>query len=220
MLIKQKQVVQNQTCLAICAVIMLAIGVGSAHAELTIYQVENNPPGTGSGNEWLTLINTGPADTFSGYEIRTTHGRIGYHEVPTIMLNECEYYKITFRIQTIDNRDDAVQLLKGGAVIYETPVIKDTANNARFWTNQNVTDTCASPVTGEQEPVEVTVVPSNVTTTDQGIVELEMLSLNVTTTDQRIAELEAENARLRAIIVDLQTKIQGIIDILNSFLPK
>lgn len=104
--------------------------------------------------------------------------------------------------------------------MYETPVIKDTANNNRFWTNHDVTDTCASPVTGEQEPVEVTVVPSNTTTLNQNITELGVASSNTTTTDQRIAELEAENARLRAIIVDLQTKIQGIIDILNSFLPK
>ena len=43
--------------LALCAAMSLAAACGLAHAELTIWQVENNPPGADSGSEWLTIIN-------------------------------------------------------------------------------------------------------------------------------------------------------------------
>ena len=33
--------------------VLAGAGIGLAHAELTIYQVENNPPGQDRGNEWL-----------------------------------------------------------------------------------------------------------------------------------------------------------------------
>lgn len=57
----------NKTQYSIIAAVLLAgVVTTSANAELTIYQVENNPPGGDSGHEWLTLINTGAKDTFSG----------------------------------------------------------------------------------------------------------------------------------------------------------
>lgn len=118
--------------------LVLVVGFNYAHAELTIWQVENNPPGTDSGNEWLTLINIGSADTFDGYDIRTTHGRIASYTVPSITLDTCESHKITFPKQAIDNKDDTVILHKDGTIIYETPVIKDTKNNDSFWTNPDV----------------------------------------------------------------------------------
>lgn len=180
---------------ALALTLALAVGVvglSQAHAEMTIYQVENNPAGTDSGNEWLTLINTGERDTFDGYGIQTTHGRIASYEVPAITLDTCEYHRITFPKQTVDNEDDTVKLLKDGATIYETPVIKDTRNNDRFWTNPDVAAICDDPQASAATETE-----------DQPPTEAEL--------EQRIEELEAEIERLRQMI-------QDILDILNALL--
>ena len=131
---------------ALCLVFVA--GMSHAYAELTIYQVENNPPGGDSGHEWLTLINTGAKDTFSGYHVMTTNGRIAAYDIPTIPeLDTCEYYKFTFSKQAIDNQDDTVILLHNGVTVYQTPVIKDTKNNDRFWTNPDVAAVCSDTST-------------------------------------------------------------------------
>ena len=181
------------------AISLAVMGAGLAHAEMTIWQVENNPPGADSGNEWMTLINTGEQDTFSGYGIKTTNGRIASYAIPTITLDMCEYHKITFAKQTVDNTDDTVKLLKDGITIYETPVIKDTKNDDRFWANPNVTAICDNPW-----------VDTTAETVHEPSTEM--------TKDQRIEELEMENARLKAVIELLQSKIYDILDILNDLL--
>ena len=181
---------QNQVVMI--AVLALTVGiVGMAHAELTIWQVENNPPGTDSGNEWLTLINTGENGTFDGYGIQTTHGRIASYTVPSIALDVCEYHKITFPRQAIDNEDDTVKLLKNGTTIYETPVIKDTKNNDRFWTNPDVEAICGTP-------------SADTVTTHQPSTEESL--------EQRVAELEAEVALLRQMIQDILTILEDLLN--------
>lgn len=179
------------------AVFLAMMSAGLAHAELTIWQVENNPPGTDAGNEWLTLINTGEYGTFTGYELKTTNGRIATHAVPTITLDTCEYHLITFRGQAIDNRDDTVRLLMDGVNVYETPVIKDTRNDDRFWTNPDVAALCGVPRESGSAGHE---------------------PLTEAEKDQRIRELEAENARLKAAIRLLHEAISDILAMLNGLL--
>ena len=198
------------------AATMLVLGVGLAHADLTIWQVENNPPGPDSGNEWLTLINTGESDTFTGYILKTTHGRLATYEVPAITLDRCEYHRITFSIQTIDNEDDSVRLIKDGVAVYGTPVIKDTRDSARFWVNHYVAALCGDPQeagstkTDPPETVEEPAEPPE--PADPPAEPPEQ------TKDQRIAELEAENAKLRSTIQLLESKIQEILDLLRALL--
>ena len=179
------------------AVSLAVMSAGLAHAELTIWQVENNPLGTDAGHEWLTLINTGPHGTFSGYSLETTHGRTASHVVPTIYLGACEHYRITFPGQAVDNRDDTVRLLRNGIVIYETPVIEDTHNDGRFWKNPGVAYACGgqredgSVVHGQPADIEK----------DLRIMELEAENAVLKAEaekDLRIMELEAENAMLKA----------------------
>ena len=176
--------------ITVLAAMSLIAVTGMAHAELTIWQVENNPPGVDNGNEWLTIINTGKGGMFDRYIIQTTSGRIASHGVPTIYLDACEYYTITFGKQAIDNRDDTVKLLRHGATVYETPVIKDIKNDARFWTNPAVS--CDSPRAGTAEPM---------TEADK---------------DRRISELEAENAELKAAIGILQETLADLLAMLNA----
>ena len=168
------------------------VGINQAHAELTIWQVENNPPGTDSGNEWLTLINTGSSDTFGGYGLKTTNGRIASYDVPTINLDTCEHYRFTFPKQAVDNKNDSVKLLKDGLTVYETPIIKDTKNDSYFWTNPDVAAVCGdAPAGAAPDPAHQ---PST-----------------VASLEQRIAELEAEISLLHQMI-------QNILDMLNGLL--
>ena len=169
-----------------------AVGINWAHAELTIWQVENNPPGADSGSEWLTLVNTGTKDTFDGYGIQTTNGRIASYDMPTINLDTCEHYRFIFPKQAIDNENDSVKLLKGGLTIYETPIIKDTKNNDRFWTNPDVAAICGDA------PAGATPGPAHQPSTDLAL-------------EQRIAALEAEISLLHQMI-------QNILNILNGLL--
>lgn len=168
------------------------VGISQAHAELTIWHVENNPSGTDSGNEWLTLINTGSNDTFDGYGIQTTNGRIASYDLPTKTLGMCEYYKITLQKQTIDNENDTVKLLKNGTTIYETPVIEDTKNDDRFWTNPDVAAICGDALMGAAPD------PVYEPATDL-------------TLEERITALETEVSLLHQII-------QNILEILNNLL--
>ena len=148
--------IMTTLCLALVA------GMSYAYAELTIYQVENNPPGGDSGHEWLTLINIDNSDTFSGYSLQTTNGRIAMYDVPTINLAKCEYYKFTFPKQAIDNQDDTVKLLHNGTTIYQTPVIKDTKNDNSFWTNPIAAGICGDTSTSTAiDPTEPTTPPRN-----------------------------------------------------------
>ena len=181
------------------AVSLAVMGAGLAHAELTIWQVENNPPGTDAGSEWLTLINTGGHDTFRGYEIETTHGRTASHAVPAMSLGACEHHRITFPGQTVDNRDDTVRLLRNGIVVYETPVITDTDNDGRFWTNPNVAYACG----GHREGGGVGHGTPAGAEKDRIIMGLEAENAALKAAaekDRRIMELELENAALKAAI--------------------
>ena len=177
----------------ITAVLLAGVVTTSAHAELTIYQVENNPPGGDSGHEWLTLINTGAKDTFANYHVQTTNGRIAAYYIPTIPeLDTCEYYKFTFPKQAIDNQDDTVKLLHNGTTIYQTPIIKDTANNDRFWTNPDVAAIC------DDTSTSTTTNPTTPATTDS-------------TLEDRITALETK-------ITSLEQMILRILEILNGLL--
>ncbi len=187
--------------------LVLVAELDQAHAELAIWQVENNPPGIDRGNEWLTLINLGESDTFNGYGIQTTHGRIASHMVPTITLDTCEYHKMIFPRQTIDNEDDTVILHKNETTIYETPIIKDTKNNDRFWTNPNVAAICDEP----SKPAETTHEPDS--------------STSETTLEQRVQALEERADRtdvtvnaLTDSITLLWTEIENITDVIMTIL--
>lgn len=197
--------------------ILLVTGLGQAHAELAIYQVENNPPGIDSSNEWLTLINLGESDTFNGYGIKTTHGRIANYPIPSITLDTCEYHKMTFPRQAIDNENDTVKLRKHGTTIYETPIIKDTKNNDRFWTNPDVAAICDEPYTAPAETIrEYDSGSPNEMTLEQRIQILEERADEMDTIigvlSESVALLWAEIEAMTSIIMTIQETIDALFD--------
>lgn len=174
----------RNTAMSLAAAACLA-HTGPAHAELTIWQVENNPPDIDRGNEWLTVINTGEDGVFGGYSLATTHSRTATYHIPTMRLDVCDHHRITFSKQTLDNQNDTVKLLKNGTTIYQTPVIKDTCNDDRLWSNPDVS--CDSPSAGTgQEP------------------------MSEADKDRRIRELEVENAELKVTINILQETLADL----------
>ncbi len=197
--------------------ILLVAGLSQAHAELTIWQVENNPPGIDSGNEWLTLINLGESDTFNGYGIKTTHGRIASYPVPSITLNTCEYHKMILPRQAIDNENDTVKLRKHGTTIYETPIIKDTRNDDRFWTNPDVAAICDDPYTAPTEPIhEYDSGQPDEMTLEQRIQALEERADEMDTIIgvllESVALLWAEIEAMASIIMTIQETIDALFD--------
>ena len=197
--------------------ILLVAGLSQAHAELTIWQVENNPSGIDSGNEYLTLINLGESDTFNGYGIKTTHGRIASYPVPSITLNTCEYHKMTLPRQAIDNENDTVKLRKHGTTIYETPIIKDTRNDDRFWTNPDVAAICDDPYVAPTEPIhEYDSGQPDEMTLEQRIQALEERADEMDTIIgvllESVALLWAEIEAMASIIMTIQETIDALFD--------
>ena len=85
-----------------------------------------------------------------------------------------------------------VKLLKNGTTIYETPVINDTKNDDRFWTNPDVAAMCGDALAGASPDL------AHEPATDL-------------TLEERITALEAE-------VLLLHQMIQNILDILNDLL--
>ena len=183
--------------LALCAAMSLAAVCGLAHAELTIWQVENNPPGADSGSEWLTIINTGEYGVFAGYDIRTTHGITIHHTVPALALDACEYHKTTFERQSLDNVNDTILLLRHDLTVYETPVIIDTVNDDRFWVNTDVAAACDDPREG--------------TVAGNG-------PLTESAKDTLIRDLDRENHMLKAAVEYLQAVLSDALNMINGLL--
>ena len=207
--------------------VVMIIGLTQyAYADLIIWQVEANPKGTDSGNEWLTVLNTGSQETLSDYLVKSTHGRIATKSIPNITLNNCEYYKVTFSKQAIDNRDELMKLINGGKTIYETPVLKDIKNSDSFWTNPDGSK-CSTvkqvhptkQATPEERvksiaetPIEPEIKPQQATSlADRTIYEKD------NSVTGKIQQLEKENRELKQIIHKLQSQLKSLVAFLDNF---
>lgn len=178
--------------MSLTAVICLA-HAGMAHAELAVWQVESNPPGTDHGNEWLTVVNTGGYDVFIGYDIRTTHGSTTHQTIPALGLDECEYYRIDFERQSLDNTRDTILLLRHDSVVSETPVIVDIKNDGNFWVNPDVA--CDDPQDGTAA--------GNGPLTEQE-------------KDALINDLDRENGELKSAIESLRALLSDALDVIHG----
>jgi len=112
---------------------------------IIINEIEQNPTGTDSGNEWVELYNpTGSAVDLSGWELWTTHGIVETYVFPSgTLIDPGGYLVITFSSQFLDNEDESVILLDASDVeVDRTPVRIDTYNDSRTWQRfPNGTDT-------------------------------------------------------------------------------
>jgi hypothetical protein len=104
--------------------------------KILINEVELNPPGTDSGNEWVELYNPNSfAVDVSGYALSTTAGATVTTKIPAeTMIGSNGYYIVTYSGQWLDNENESVTLANAaGVIIDSTPTLTDTANDNRAW---------------------------------------------------------------------------------------
>jgi hypothetical protein len=95
---------------------------------LIVSEVELNPAGTDSGNEWIELYNNNKIN-LDGYKILNGDGQ-------ELILNFTidGYYVYTFKTQWLDNADEKIILKNNeGIIIFETKLLNDAYNNDKTW---------------------------------------------------------------------------------------
>ena len=96
-------------------------------ASLKINEMELNPAGTDSGNEWVEFYSEEEID-LSEYKIVNGDGS------EVILEGSCNgYCTYTFLGQWLDNENEKIILYKGQEKIEETPELSDTKNDNRAW---------------------------------------------------------------------------------------
>ncbi len=108
-------------------VILLLLAMPLASAEIIISEIELNPAGEDSGNEWIEL--------FSDAEINLEGYKLVNNDSKEFMLNETinGYYAVTFQKRWLVNDGEKIILMKNNASIYETPLLNDPKNNDMTW---------------------------------------------------------------------------------------
>lgn len=108
----------------------------SGEKNIVINEVEANPLGTDTGNEWVELYNPHEyAVDVGGWKITTTHGDTVTVYIPigtTLSSHSCMVFSYTD--QWIDNEDEQLILYDSEYMEKDrTPVIYDTSNDSRTW---------------------------------------------------------------------------------------
>tara|TARA_Y100000310_G_scaffold164421_2_gene164211 strand:- start:2415 stop:3077 length:663 start_codon:yes stop_codon:yes gene_type:complete len=94
---------------------------------IEITEVEINPGGSDSGNEWIEL--------FSEEEVNSSEYRILNNDGDEIVLEGVfsEVFVYIFESQWLDNKDEKIFLYKGDDLVFETDVFADEENNDKTW---------------------------------------------------------------------------------------
>jgi hypothetical protein len=102
--------------------IIFVLFIFSANA-LQITEVESNPAGDDSGNEWMEI--------YSLNEINLGEYTFVNNDNGTIVINESVegYFVYTFPKQWLDNHDEKISIYKGSELIFETPTFDDSKND-------------------------------------------------------------------------------------------
>lgn len=94
---------------------------------LRINEVEINPAGADTGNEWIELYNEKEID-LSDYKIKNNDG-----QELALEGSFDGYYVINLEKQWLDNSDEKVFLYGGTELIDETDILEDAKNNDMTW---------------------------------------------------------------------------------------
>jgi len=102
-------------------------------AEIRINEIELNPVGSDSGNEWIELYSDKEI-SLAGWKIVNNDGNIKD-------LNQSfqNYLIINLEGQWLDNDNESVKLYNGSLLVYLTPILEDSFNDNRTWSYCNGT---------------------------------------------------------------------------------
>lgn len=122
--------------------------------DVVIVEVEPNPSGADSGNEWVRLFNTGPEEAdLSGWTLSSTGGDARTHELSGTV-PRCGGVTVILPGQFIDNSQDLLILYDAsGNAVDSTPAISDTGNDS--WTWKVDVPECAPAGPAPDGPLEV-----------------------------------------------------------------
>ena len=110
-----------------CAVFFIVFLANGAHA-LLINEVELNPEGNDSGNEWIELFSEEEVN-LEGHFIESNDG-----DVWNLSSNFSGYFIIDFSKRWLNNVNESVTLRNDfGAIVDETGIIEDEENNNFTW---------------------------------------------------------------------------------------
>jgi len=120
--------------LIIAITMVLSLFIVPAYAEIVIIEVESNPEGTDSGNEWARLFNSGKESvSLSGWGMNTTHGETKSYRLSG-NISACDDKIIIFPGQFVDNENESLILYDdAGKVVDSTSKINDNANTNLTW---------------------------------------------------------------------------------------
>lgn len=92
-----------------------------------VNEIELNPNGTDTGNEWIEL--------YSNEEINLTGWTLVNNDDDVINLNQTfqNYLIINLNKQWLDNTNESVSLFNGSSLIDSSIVISDSQNNIKTW---------------------------------------------------------------------------------------
>jgi len=92
-----------------------------------VNEVELNPNGTDSGNEWIEL--------YSNEEINLTGWKIVNKDADEILLNQTfqNYLIINLESQWLDNVNESISLFNGSSLVDSSIVIEDSTNDGKTW---------------------------------------------------------------------------------------
>jgi len=117
---------KNTWCLAVIIGIFCLM-LNCAAASIRVNEVELNPIGEDSSNEWIELYSDSEVN-LSGYTLKNNDNDI-------INLSGIfnGYFIFNFSSQWLDNSDEKIFLLYNESVINETPLFEDSANDEKTW---------------------------------------------------------------------------------------
>ena len=94
---------------------------------IRINEIESNPSGPDSGNEWVEFYEKGEIN-LGDYKLMNNDG-----DELWLSGSFSKYYVYTFNKQWLDNTDEKLFLYKGENLIDETNLFGDAKNNGKTW---------------------------------------------------------------------------------------
>jgi len=161
--------------LIIAITMVCSLFIVPVYADIVIIEVEPNPAGVDSGNEWARLFNSGKDSVnLSGWSINSTHGEIKSYRLSG-NISACDDRIIIFPGQFIDNENESLILYDDtGKVVDSTSKINDNANTNLTWTTETPKCEYVPEQISELKPTpEVRPTPKPVESTPETIEESE-----------------------------------------------
>jgi len=137
--------------------ILTAINLSTLSTALEITEIESNPAGADSGNEWIEVYSESEI-SLSDYILENGDG--GTYQIQETFSG---YFIIKLEKQWLDNKDELVILKKDSEELERTQLISDSKNNEKTWSKCNgewsfeestkgIANNCNSNTENNQDP--------------------------------------------------------------------